>query len=70
LIGRPINCRPAKIPIIFASAYGQETRLADPHQSALVVSKPYDLEALRMAITKAQGTQAASVDDLLQAQVS
>jgi light-regulated signal transduction histidine kinase (bacteriophytochrome) len=47
--------RDAKIPFIFASGYGQETRLADPHQSALVVSKPYDREALRMAITKAQG---------------
>jgi light-regulated signal transduction histidine kinase (bacteriophytochrome)/CheY-like chemotaxis protein len=62
--------RDAKIPFIFASGYGQETRLADPHQSALVVSKPYDREALRMAITRAQGAQAASVDDLLHAQVS
>jgi light-regulated signal transduction histidine kinase (bacteriophytochrome) len=49
--------RDAKIPFIFASGYGEETRLDYPHQSALVVSKPYDLEALLMAITKAQTTQ-------------
>jgi light-regulated signal transduction histidine kinase (bacteriophytochrome) len=51
--------RDTKIPFIFASGYGEETRLGYPHQSALVVSKPYDLEALRMAITTAQAKQAA-----------
>jgi light-regulated signal transduction histidine kinase (bacteriophytochrome)/CheY-like chemotaxis protein len=51
--------RAAGIAFIFASGYGQETRLGDAHKSALVVSKPYDREALRMAITKAQIAQAA-----------
>jgi len=51
--------RAAGIAFIFASGYGQETRLGDAHKSALVVSKPYDREALRLAITKAQVAQAA-----------
>jgi len=58
--------RDAKIPFIFASGYGQEIRLADPHRTALVVSKPYDREALRAAITKAQGAQAALVTTVAQ----
>jgi two-component SAPR family response regulator len=46
--------RDAKVRFIFASGYGQEIRLGEPHQSALIVSKPYDQESLRAAFTKAQ----------------
>jgi two-component SAPR family response regulator len=46
--------RDAGVPFIFASGYGQETSLDEPNQLSLIVSKPYDRETLRMAITKAQ----------------
>jgi light-regulated signal transduction histidine kinase (bacteriophytochrome) len=51
--------RDAKVPFIFASGYGQEIRLGEPHQSVLIVSKPYDREMLRMAIIRAQSTMTA-----------
>jgi light-regulated signal transduction histidine kinase (bacteriophytochrome) len=54
-----VRLRDANMPFIFASGYGQETRLGEPHQSALVVSKPYDQDALRVAIAKARRVAAA-----------
>ena len=52
-------CLNRKLPFVFATGYGESVVIPDRFKAAPVVSKPYDVEALRRALARVAAAASA-----------